>query len=576
MPPEKRIRKIHFVEFRSKINTLVIKSVFPIYGAPLLTTILKENGYDARMFLEGTSDMRFETLADCDLVCIALSVPALNKAKAFALRVKREKPGIPVIVGGPFVGLFPEVAIDFADYVARCEGDELLPELIARLNNGGDADGIKGLTFLRNGEVVHTPDRKPPKIPTTIPDMTLIDGFEKAAKGLGKVLDVQNLLQTSRGCKFRCRFCPTAKLFGGAFRNRDIESIVEEIKHKQRYNDWFLVVDNSFSGNRKAAKALLEQLISEDLGVSLIAFERQEVGFDEEMLALMKRAGVECLVVGVESLVDDNLHAYNKQQKSGSAIQSIKNIKNHGIHVIGTFVFGYDGDRKEKVPELVDFIRKSKIGMTTFPLHDVGREGEDFLVPVDRRFWTYYERTDPSDTSFFDYFTGHFVTYFPKTMKPSTLQQCLVDIYAGVYTHDYILGSILRKNVFESLFGVFHGYSMRRMTHTIDGVLGRQYMDYLRRIEEGLYDENEVLMEEKLESLVGLPLPPAVPECMDMDSYKGLMLLGVIPGVARYLSGRVVWRVGRAVRSRIEGRLRLPVKGFRSLFPGRSTAVTQR
>lgn len=543
-------RKIHFVEFRSKINTLAFKKVFPMYGTPLLATILHERGHEVRVFVEGVSDMRFETLVDCDLLCIALSLPGFNKARALAERLHALDRGIPVVVGGPFASLFPERSLPYFDFVARCEGDEVLPRLIDCLDEGGDLSRVAGLSYRGpDGAAIHNGDAEPPPIPNVVPRMELIDGFQEAARGLGRIFNVQNLVQTSRGCKFRCRFCPTPLLFSDSFRNRDIDSVIEEIKHKRQYNDWFLVVDNSFFGDRRRARALLERLVQEDLHVSLTVFERQEIAHDDELLRLMKRAGVDCLVVGIESLEDQNLDAFNKRQKIDKTIASIKRIKESGIHVIGTFAFGYDGDSKEKVPELIAFIKDNKLGLTVFVLHDVyGEEGQDLLVPLNRRFWTHYEKTDPTDTSFYDYSTGHFVTYFPRRMKPSTLQRCIVDIYSGVYTHGYILDSVRRRGIFESLFGVVHGYSMKRMIENIRQIVDGYYIGYLEQIEDGLYDDDEVLIEERLDALEGLPIPRPVNHEVDMDSYKGMILLGVLPGVARYYSRKLIWRLGRALR----------------------------
>lgn len=554
----RNIRKIHFIEFRSKINTLIIKSVFPIYGGPLLATILRDQGYDVRMFLEGTSDMRFRTLADCDLICICLSLPAINKAKEFANRLRQERPRVPIIVGGPIVGLHPEIVLDFCDCAVRCEGDEVLPKIVECLNQGGQLETIEGVSLLRDGQVIHGPEASPPQIPKTIPDLELIDGFDRATRGLGKIFNVQNLIQTSRGCKHKCKFCPTSKLNPGVYRCRDIDSIIEEIRIKKKHNDWFLVVDNSFIGRKQRTRKLLDRIIEEDLDISLSVFERHEISRETELLRLMKKAGVDCLVIGVESLSDEQLDAFDKDQRGKDVISSIQTIKDRGIHVIASMVIGYDGDTPEKAKDIVGFITENQLGMTLFPLYDICRAGEDTLVPVNRRFWTQYQKVDPSDTRFFDYFTGHFVTYFPKTMKPSTLQKCIVDIYSNVYTHEYILKSVFYRNIFASLFGIYHGYAMRRMANILKQIVDQQYMDYLKTIEEGLYDENEVLIQEKLDQLDGLPQPPPVLEQMDLESYKPLIVLGLLPGLVRHETTRFARKIRKGLKK---------ISGIRSLEP---------
>lgn len=547
----REIKKIHFVEYNARINTLMHAKLFPKYGTPLLATIMKEKGYDVKMYLDGVSRMTYEDMIDCDCLCLPLVIPAYNKVKDFTERVKKDRPDLPVIIGGPTAIMYPDRVIDICDYTIRCEGDEVLPELVAVLNTGGDVSRVRGISFKQNGRVVDTPDREPPEIPKTIPDYSLIHGFRRATRGPGRLYNLVNTLQTSRGCHFRCAFCPTPQLFGYSFRNRDIDSVIADIKHKQQYNDWFLVVDNSFFGNRQKVRDLLNRLIEEDLGAELTVFERHEIGFDEEMLDLMRRAGVRCLIVGVESLTDENLKAFHKKQTTVKALESIYNIKRHGIHVIGTFAFGFGEDTREKAEELAGFIKKSGLSLNVFILHDVHmEEDQDLIIPLDRRFMTYYQQTDPENSDHVDYATGSFITYFPEKMKPSTLQKCMIDIYKQVYTHRYILSFLFRKNVFESLMGIVHGYGIRRMNKSIERICENYYYDYLKQIEDGLYDENETLINEKLKDLDGLPIPAPIQERVDMVSNNPLIMLVIGPPFLRYVIHKVRHRLGKLFSTR--------------------------
>lgn len=528
----KPISKIHFVEFNAKYNSLAIRQIFPKYGVPLLATILKEKGYDVTVYLEGVSDMSFGKMADCDLVCLSMFSPNFNKVKEFALRVRKEKPGLPVIVGGPYVCLQPESVLGFCSYAVRCEGDEVLPELICCLENGGDVSRVRGISYLKGESIVHHPEAEPPEIPATAPDLGLIDGFPEAPEGLAQN-PVVNTLQTSRGCTYHCKFCPTSKLFGGRYRNRDIDSIIRDIRSKTKYHHVFFVVDNNFFGDRERTRALLERLIAENTGAAFIIFARHEIGYDEEMLDLMNRANIRCAIVGVESLSDDALKSYNKEQSANKVIGAIDNMLAHGIHVLGTFIFGSDQDTPEKAREIVDFVKKTGISLNIFPLGDIrNHPSDDLLIPLNRRFRTHYKKTDPANTNYFDY-GGLLVSYFPKRMKPSTLQKCLLGIYRDVYSHQEVFRSLLSDNIFGSFFRFTHGYSIRRLTLGMERIVDGFYMDFLHRVEQGLYDENEMLIEEKLDELQGLPLLPPLQEATDLESYNLHIRLGFFLGLTR-------------------------------------------
>jgi hypothetical protein len=529
------IKRIHFIELNAKLNTLAVKRVFPKYGTLLLATILRDRGYDVRVFLEGVSDLGLPRLTDCDLVCMPVYAPAFNKVKALAAQLRDARPSLPIVMGGPQVALYPDTVAELADVAVRCEGDEVLPELCACLERGDDLARVAGISFRRaDGTLQRNPDRAPPAVPATAPDLSLIEGLERAAGGLRGRAQVVNTLQTSRGCEFRCRFCPTSKLFGASYRNRDIDAIVADIRSKLRWGPLFFVVDNSFLSNRERTIALLRRLIREQLGAHFIIFERHEIGRDGELLELMRRAGVRCIIVGIESLADDNLARYDKRQSSRQVARSVESILAHDLHVIGTFVIGGDGDTPRTADAIVDFTLRSGISLNLFIMHDVEDDARRrLLIPLARRFRTWYQRAAPANTDFYDYATGNFVTYFPARMRATTLQRSVIEIYDRVFAHRQIARRVLAKNIFASLFGVDHGYAMRRTNQVIARIADDYYLPYLGELERGLYDADEQLIEERLAGLAGLPPPRPLADRVDLGSYRALTAALLVPGIVR-------------------------------------------
>ncbi len=536
----KLIKRINFLELRAKLNTLEPSGLVTKYGTPLLGAIMKEKGYEVKILLEGTSDLSLENIADCDLLCIPVYSPLMGKIKEYTFRVKEKYPRIPIILGGPLVGMLPLKLLDeeffkMGDYMVRCEGDEALPQLVDFLNKGKDLKEVKGISFKRRNSIVHNPDRLPPETFSTIPDPTLIEGFEENLKGAGR-FKYLNLLQTSRGCAFNCSFCPTGKLFGKKYRNRDIESIIADIKERVKYSNMFLVVDNSFLSNRKRTAKLLERMVDEDLDAGYIIFERHEISKNRRILTLMKDANILSIIVGIESLDDDNLNLYNKKQKSANVRQSVKTIMDHGIHVIGTFMIGGDADTKETARSITEFVKKTGVTLNLFIMHDTEYdETREHVIPFNRRFVTYYRNQEPENTDFYDYMTGNFVTYFPKRMKPSTLQQAVLDIYEEAYSHKNNLMNIFSGNIFKSLFGVAQGYRFKRINNNIRKISDSYYLNYLKEIEKGLYDENEVLREDKLNEIDFIPIPLPIERESGNNSYDALIFLCTIPGAIRII-----------------------------------------
>ncbi len=77
-----RIRRAHFIELNARAATLGnLGAIFPKYGTTVLSTLLRDSGYEVRVFLEGVSDMDFEQMVDCDVLCMPVFAPALTKVQ---------------------------------------------------------------------------------------------------------------------------------------------------------------------------------------------------------------------------------------------------------------------------------------------------------------------------------------------------------------------------------------------------------------------------------------------------------------------------------------------------------------
>jgi len=548
------IKRVNFIEYNAKVNTLgTLNPVFPKYGTTVLSSMLRDRGYDVTVYLDGVSRMDFEKMTDCDLLCYPVFAPAVNKVRESAQRVMKEKPHIPIIMGGPQVCYFPESVVDCCDFAVRCEGDEVLPEIITCINDGRNPYTIGGVSYIKDGKIIHNPEPKPPEIPPTVPDLRLIEGFDRASRGFMKKRRIINTLQTTRGCRFRCKFCPTLKLFQGVYRSRDIDSIILDIKQRKKNNRVFFVVDNDFCSDKKKTRELLHRMIEEDLGVRFTIFERHEIGRDDEMLDLLRRAGVGQIIVGVESLLDQSLDVYNKKQTREEVIKSINNIRKHGIHVLATFVLGCDEDTLERAKEMIEFINSNNLSLNLFIMQDLEEdESKELMIPLNRRFVTYWRRDYPGNMDHFDYGTGSFVTYFPKKMKPSTLQKTVLDIYDRVYSHRNILRNIFAKNITQSIVGIVLGYGIKSMNNNLRRIIDKyKYIEFLEGIEEGLYDEKEILIDGELDSFNSkkFPLPMPMKEETAKGGYTFIRTIAVMIGVMRFailsfrnrLSGRKGW-----------------------------------
>jgi len=268
-----RIHRVNFIEYNAKLNTLgSLNPVFPKYGTTVLSSLLRDLGYDVKVYLEGVSSMDFEKMTDCDLVCFPVFAPATNKVRACAQRIMSEKQGIPIVMGGPQVCYFPESIIDCCDFAVRCEGDDILPDIIKAINGGGNPMKSRPLVSAERQDRTQS-RRQAARGSRDHTDLTLIEGFEKASRGSSTEEDYQHHPDHPR-LQVQVQVLPDLKLFQGVYRNRDIESVIQDIKKRKKQNPIFFAVDNDFCSDKKKTRELLNRIIEEDLGARFTVFER--------------------------------------------------------------------------------------------------------------------------------------------------------------------------------------------------------------------------------------------------------------------------------------------------------------
>jgi radical SAM superfamily enzyme YgiQ (UPF0313 family) len=282
-----------------------------------------------------------ELPVDFDLV--ALTSLSAQIYDAYAVADHYRSRGIPVVMGGLHVTSLPEEAREHCTAVVVGEGEPLWQQVLDDFESGALKPRYEqtphGLFDLRDAPM---------------PRFDLLDP-EKYNR---------ITVQTSRGCPHKCEFCASSILLTQRYKLKPVEKVIAEIREIKRI--WprpFIEFadDNSFV-HREHYKALLRELAKEHVRWFTEADVR--VAEDDELLALMRDAGCQQVLIGLESprrasLDGIETNANWKVRQQEKYLSAIAKIQSYGVTVNGCFILGLEGDTPEVFDEVLHFVRAS-------------------------------------------------------------------------------------------------------------------------------------------------------------------------------------------------------------------------
>ena len=284
-------------------------------------------------------------------------------------RMARER-GAWVVYGGIHATLYPEEALKLggAHVVVKGDGDVVWAKVIADLVSGTaqqtyDGGKISGDQFL--------PARW---------DLAPRDSYMWAS------------VQTVRGCPKHCSFCSVWRTDGQQPRQRATDVLIAEIVQLRRLGFRFVALaDDNFypvtltdielaekQGNLdrvaelKALRAerfeLMEQMAKLPEDMAFFTQITMEAGEDTDFLDAMCKARIRGALVGVESITEEGLKAIFKTFNSAgdNLATRLKTFKEHGVHVLGSFIFGLPTDRADTFAATAALAKEAELSFAQF------------------------------------------------------------------------------------------------------------------------------------------------------------------------------------------------------------------
>jgi radical SAM superfamily enzyme YgiQ (UPF0313 family) len=317
---------------------------------------------------------------ETDLVCFSVNWERdLDFVRA---QIRAIPAGRRVVVGGRHATEAPEQWLADCpniDVLVRGDGEEAVEELIA----GRPLEDIAGISFRRDGRIVHTPNRQVGPVRDEFrPDRRLrryryeLD-FEGARSGIGF-----DTISGSRGCPFHCKFCSFNLNPWGqkrAYSARSPESVVEELAGMDA--QVVIFTDDVFTHDVARVEAICELIVRRGIRKHFIVNSRLEIARRMDVVRKMERAGFSGLLLGVESAQDKTLRAMSKGFDTARIAEHFASLRHTRMILHGYFIIGCVGETVPEMLAIAPFARR--LGLDTLglsPLRSVPHDGIRKLV----------------------------------------------------------------------------------------------------------------------------------------------------------------------------------------------------
>ena len=126
------------------------------------------------------------------------------------------------------------------------------------------------------------------------------------------------------------------------------------------------IADDNFAGDKKYTRELLRQLIplnnSFKIPIEFITQIDITIANDEELLMLLADCNFQAVMIGIESVNEDSLKDYNKQQNLRFPVrEAVQKIQSYGIIVLAHMIIGADSDDSTVFAKTEEFIANTNI-----------------------------------------------------------------------------------------------------------------------------------------------------------------------------------------------------------------------
>lgn len=274
-----------------------------------------------------------------------------NRTLRLAERIHREIPEAFIVIGGHDASREPEWFLHPAiDAIALGDGEEVMPLLVAALERGPDPDRlakVPGLLLAREGA--------PPLRTCPAPARDDLDTLPMPARHLishyapDYYINFRKplaLMETARGCPFKCNFCSVWKFHNSTFREKSPDRVVEELRRISAPN--VFITDDIFWLDVRRGEEMARKIKEAGIRKYFTVQTRTDIICKfPHLIEMWKECGSLSIFLGLESITDEGLDAVNKSNTAANNRRALAILKELGVGYTPNFIVDPAWDRED-------------------------------------------------------------------------------------------------------------------------------------------------------------------------------------------------------------------------------------
>jgi len=334
------------------------------------------------------------------------------RSMRMARRIRQQLPDALIVIGGHDASRDPRWFLQPPiDVIVVGDGEEVMPLLAADYERTRDLRKVPGLVINDPSGPIdtgHAPARgNVDDLP--FPARHLIR--EYAPEYYINFRRPLALLETARGCPFKCNFCSVWKFHESTFREKSPERVVKELEQIEAPN--VFITDDIFWMNVKRGRELAKALKASGIRKHYTIQTRSDIICKfPDLVEEWKECGRMSVFIGLEKIDDEGLRSVNKKNSADNNNQAIRILQELGVGYTPNFIIDPSWDRAdfEKLKHWIDETGACNSGfsvLTPLPGTDLWDEVEDEIQTRDWELFDIAHAVLPTKLSLSDFYSEY-------------------------------------------------------------------------------------------------------------------------------------------------------------------------